>query len=752
MAALVPAAWAAKPPAPAPRPAADPQPWWNADWPWRVRVRLNRHPGASATGSVHLYGHAARDGHDLRLVDATGRPVNFRVLDHDPAYLTTIQMQVPDGAEFTAWLYFGNPSAPAIDTASANPDSPGWQGRDGVLVRTWRKVRPGHPKTLEELRAMIQAAGRPEGVSQEPEMSLGSNPFGESDQYVTAMEGYLRVPREAEYGFRAFADDGCWVLVDGKEVLSWPGPREAAADGETWRQVPRRDFTLTLSAGLHRIEFYHEEGEGLQIATLAWKPPWAWTVGGKPYLVDGKEYFGFRSIAPSEWGWQRIVRFEEFQAHGRPLVAAPAAWVEHTFWVPDTEQPSVAGRLARQLAFVSLQDLGRSAAGRIVKTEWTTDDGVVRRQEGEPRRLHHIFFSNGLRRATVTVTDEAGNTATESCPLRLWQINVARTARGRFDKDLGQQSLYLDLLQKSPPYPIEKMTHDDLAGYAVFWYVFDKDHETSKALARLYREKPDHPRMPQLAVIGAEAATRGGFDADLALAMLDLASQNAPDEKTRLDYTFRRAYVLAWGKADYPAALAIYDRLFDEHGKSESAADRAVARRALIARGDVLLLQAEYDEADAAYRKAEDLDPRPMTRAEKMTKIGGYPYAVEDYLARDLHKLALETIDRWEDLMPRAKLEGLTFFLRGKVMVLARPSVAAARCLDLAARVSPQALHVPEAVWLRANCLMDLGRYEEALAGFVRVRDEFTTSDYYKRAADKVRECKAKLDAVRKGD
>jgi len=117
---------------------------------------------------------------------------------------------------------------------------------------------------------------------------------------------------------------------------------------------------------------------------------------------------------------------------------------------------------------------------------------------------------------------------------------------------------------------------------------------------------------------------------------------------------------------------------------------------------------------------------------------------VLDLLARDESEWALEALDHWESELPVQKLEGYTFFLRGKVLYVHQPGPLALRYLELAERVSPRAVHVPEAVWLRANCLLALQRYDQAAAEFQRIRNDFTQSDFFEQAAEKLRLCESK--------
>ena len=80
-----------------------------------------------------------------------------------------------------------------------------------------------------------------------------------------------------------------------------------------------------------------------------------------------------------------------------------------------------------------------------------------------------------------------------------------------------------------------------------------------------------------------------------------------------------------------------------------------------------------------------------------------------------------------------------------KAAIVEKPGELALRYLTLAERIAPRAVHVPEAVWLRANCLMTVGRYEEALAELRRITVDFTYTEFLDQAAEKMKECEAKL-------
>ena len=198
----------------------------------------------------------------------------------------------------------------------------------------------------------------------------------------------------------------------------------------------------------------------------------------------------------------------------------------------------------------------------------------------------------------------------------------------------------------------------------------------------------------------------------------------------------RLAQVLIWHGDDAVRARAILDQLKKDH-------------ECLIALGDAALMLNDHGQAHERYEQARDLAERDIRQPEELAKVGGYPYTVEDLIGRGEFDFAFQTIDQWEDTLPAQKLEGLSFFLRGKALFVQKPSKLALRYLELAERVDPRAVHVPEAVWLRANCLMEIGRFEAALAQFARLREDYTASEYFERSEDKIKQC---LDALKPED
>lgn len=759
--------------------SAAPSKWWNPDWPYRVRIECDAGEGDVASVRVILAGRTTKDGRDLRLVDADGQLRNFEILHHDPRLSTLIQFKVPPDQALRTWLYYGNVQAPPIKTLNpcfdtwqeawnawkekqadlqkvaqkrqmyqdelirvrrrlerarrsggqtaklqdriewlekeleklgvdelepAPVKSTVWYPRRGILLRVYRKSKPAHPKTLTGLRRLIrtnnlEGAGFCNGVSD------GFNRFGPSDHYISVYEGYLRIDQAGSYSFCTVSDDGSWLRVDDRHVVEWPGPH-----GWSGAEHGERNGQIKLKQGVARVQYYHEEGAGTQMAFLGWKPP-------------GAERF--QAVPPDQWLSVRTARAVGYEARDKPLIAVPLARVINTYWIRDSDD--------RQATLVEFRHRSRSRAGEIVKTHWSFGDQL----EAKGDRLRHVYFRTERPEVTLTVTDARGNTDSITCSPNVFYVDV----RTRYFR-LGNSKQYMEA---AAGYDVERMAQEDLQLYAEFWGYLEKWSEHVRAVDALARRFPDCPAIPQLAASAAQGCTRAeAYDPQHAVELYRIASRGARTALKRVELDLRLAEVLAWGLEDYQQARALLETTITAAETESTAPFQRLRRQAIIAMGDVALLAGDYQQAERSYRQAQEIS-KPIEQAEMLAKTGGYGYTVADLLARDEFDWALEALDRWENEFPVQRLEGYTFFLRGKVLYVQHPGRLALRHLELAERVSPRAVHVPEAVWLRANCLLAMERHEEALLEFQRIQNELTQSQFFEQATEKIELCRAKL-------
>ncbi|MBN1557071.1 MAG: hypothetical protein JW951_02870 [Lentisphaerae bacterium] len=757
--------------------------WWDAAWPYRVRLDSPAGQGDVAWARVALADRTRRDGRDLRLLDNGGRPRPFRIEHHDPFLSTLLSLQVAAGRAETLWLYYGNTNAPAIEPADPfrgereaararwdrlrteretalerraalqrelegvrkrladaggtnaaaagvrreleaeaaaleaqhravsvealppEPSIPGpWTPRRGILLTVYRKAEPGHPPDIAALRALIERSEL-EGAMYRTDIADGYNRFGPSEQYISVYEGYLQVPAAGVYAFCSASDDGSWVYVNDEQLVAWPG-----AHG--WGAGLRGEHSgeIRLEQGMARVRYYHEQGENNQMAFLGWRAP-------------GEEKFW--SIPREHWLSVREAKPGPHEARHGGTVPVPRAEVESTYWIRDSQD--------EQATLVRFRDASRSGAGAIVHRRWTFGDGL----ESADADVRHAYFRLGRPEVTLEVADAAGNRGRARCRPRLFKVDV----RAHFF-NYGNENQYIEA---TAGYDVEKLRRDDLALYADFLACLEQWQALVEAADALIRRFPDYDRSPAMGLQAAEAClTPKHFDPARAVRFLDwVAAQAPPDLRRRAD--LRKAEVQIW-HLDAPDAgrERIASVLAEAAGESD-ASSRALERRCRIGLGDAALVQGRLEAADAEYRRAAGLSERNIDEAERLAKRGTYPHIVNDLLARGEEEWALKTIDEWETEFPQQKLEGTSLFLRGKVLYILHPGPQALRFLRAAVEAAPGAVHVPEAVWLRANCLMDLERYREALEAFARITTDFTETRYAAAAVEKAEACRAAL-------
>ncbi len=760
--------------------------WWNNDWPYRVRINCKESEGDVVVARVALAGRARPDGRDLRLLDKDGQLCPFEVLHHDPRYSTLIAFKAPPDKAVSVWLYYGNPNASAFKTANpgleqfqaeheqwkqtqaqreealtqrrtldeelgrlrqslaqaeaagetgpavdklrqriseleqqsaaiavpdevAEPKGPAaWKGRRGIVLRIYRKAESGHPEELRDLRKLINKSTL-EGAGFRAAISDGFNPFGVSEEYISVYEGYLRIDEPGEYALCTVSDDGSWLLVDGKSVVEWPG-----AHGFDGSQRGERSGTVKLKKGVARVDYFQEEGTGGQMAFVGWKPP-------------GAE--AFSAIPNEQWVSVRYGGPGLYEARERPLLAVADCSVVSTYWIRGTED--------KQASMVQFTDRTRSRKGDIVSWHWDFGDGL----SGEGKELSHAYFRLGRPEVTLTVTDAAGNT--DSAKLAPYLFPWDYVARAR---KYGEAKEYIEA---TASYDVEHMERDDLALYAEFCGNLEQWARHVAALRAYVARFADSQDLAGLVAPAIESCLQPqAYAPELADEWLRLALERTTEPRARNDLLLKRARVLAWHLDQPESAGKLYDEL--EEAAARDPNDpycRGLGRACLIGRGDAALASADYVQAEALYRQAESLAEKSTTQqADRLeagptaARGGSYVFIVEDLLARGEYAYARDELDKWEDECPLQKLEGYSFFLRGKVLFVEHPSEAALRYLRLAERVAPRAVHVPETVWLRANCCLSLGRRDDARAELRRITVDFTSSEFLQRAAEKLRE------------
>ena len=130
------------------------------------------------------------------------------------------------------------------------------------------------------------------------------NPFGPDDQFVSWFVGCIELEKAESIYFATISDEGSSFMIDGKPVMEWGGThtRDKGAKGQMGK-------TVSLSKGLHRIDYFHFELKGKQEAQLVWRRKGMETKDNLPELVGGFSRSGEASIRAIELKDGRVCGF-----------------------------------------------------------------------------------------------------------------------------------------------------------------------------------------------------------------------------------------------------------------------------------------------------------------------------------------------------------------------------------------------------------------------------------------------------------
>src|SRR5262249_24829733 len=136
----------------------------------------------------------------------------------------------------------------------AGPPRGSWVPRYGLVLETIERPKGDNPNTIDDMAKLIAGSKAKHGARYQRRISDGYNPFGPSDYYISIYRGWINIPKAGKYQFCTISNEASFSFLDGKELVHWPGRHtvERGIHGE-------KNAAVELTAGLHYIEYYHEE-------------------------------------------------------------------------------------------------------------------------------------------------------------------------------------------------------------------------------------------------------------------------------------------------------------------------------------------------------------------------------------------------------------------------------------------------------------------------------------------------------------
>lgn len=682
-------------------------PGWSARAVVEVPAPLPDKAVDTAAVKVLCQGAAKADGSDYRILDGAGKPVPFQLTFHDAARYSLLSFRAADPKQ-RYFIYFGNPKAVraaeqvVLDPApGAGPPKGAWLPRYGFVYQTRQRPEGDNPRTVADLAKLIAGSKQKYGGRYQRRVADGYNPFGPSDYYLSIYRGWINIPRAGKYQFCTVSNEASFSFLDGKKLIHWPGRHttERGARGEV-------NATVELTAGLHYLEYYHEEVTLEQMAYLGWRP----SADAGPFSPIPESVYTAAHAAV-------VRRYEE--PSGKPLSRFEPILTD-SVWPTDRSQ----GQYTR-CRF-------RTAPGLPPGTKYTWDFGDGQMATGA--EVEHVYLTLGTFAVKLTAQGSAG-TQTANWPLLVFELEHVT--------DQFKEGRPRDYARLARTYDRNKL---DAAALRELAHLFAESEAPAEAVtvgkefvARFKDAKPlVLARVRRLLADCALREGKGSIEEAIANYQKSLIGEMPPTEK--LD-VLARLVLLVGIECNLPDKAAKIAGQAEEVVKAAKADDevQAAYRRVVIAAGDVKLWQGNNAGAAELYGRAERLSATFIPAQVKAARVGAYPNALREYIAGGNLGAALDLVDRWEQTFPTDKPKGHTFYWRGKVLAERGQPKEAERYLDRAVQLAVGAAFETEARWLLAEALEKLGRKEKARAELKKLVGTGLNDAFTRRARGKLK-------------
>jgi hypothetical protein len=252
----------------------------------------------------------------------------------------------------------------------------------------WLESREGDGKTINRLPDMLQAWNASRKVNGRAIVTgifEGGNRFGPQGNLLEHLQGWFDLAVPEHLQLSVISDDASFVLVDGKEVVEWPGRHN-------WRWPPSGppQGAVDLPAGLHLLDYYNafvpvEAEDHPVLCCLAERSgPF------EPWIMLKPDNSFFRPVIHAH-----VVSYElQANPSGSEPGTAPALainWVNDEQSVIYTNMPDI-GLILMQLTCLI------PAKGTLI---WTFDDGST----AQGQSVKHLFPRPGMRTVHLSLQD-----------------------------------------------------------------------------------------------------------------------------------------------------------------------------------------------------------------------------------------------------------------------------------------------------------------------------------------------------------
>lgn len=692
--------------------AAAAENWHLADWSSRAAVEIAEPVAGVDTAAVKVLcqGRAKLDGSDFRVLDQAGQPVPFQLTFHDASRYALISFRAENaqaGQRFH--VYYGNEGAERAAEQVVVDEKPGsgppqgsWTPHAGLSFVTIQRPEAENPETVAQLAELIAGSNEKYGGRYQRRVADGHNPFGPSDYYISVYRGWVNIPKAGMYKVCTASNEASFSFLDGKELIHWPGRHtsERGLRGE-------KNAEVELTAGLHYLEYYHEEVMLKQVAFLGWSPP-------------GSPAGHFSAIPESVYTVPhsaRVVRYESQEgalAHFEPDIL-------DSIWPAD--------RHAGQYTRVRFSVGDPKVFPEATTYRWLFGDG----ESATGAEREHVYLSLGRYDVTLTAEHPAGTTSV-SWPLEIYELQHVTD-----DIKQGRPPEYAEIAATYDPTKLDAMNLNELA------HLYSEADRPKDALrvgqVFVDRFSTSHPEMlPRVRRLMALCALETGDEGvDAAIANFRASITEATPSVEKIDSLAQLILLLGIERKQPDKTMDLLAQV-EETTKNSVVDDdvRAAYRRAINAAGDVLLWNGNRADARGFYKRVEVIRGKFIPEQVRSARVGAYPRAIREYLAAGDYGAALDVVDQWEDQFATEKVKGHTFFWRGTILAERHQYRDAARYLARSIGLATGAGFETEARWRLAESLEKLEKRKEAEAELAKLVATGLNDDFVELARQKL--------------
>jgi len=702
----------------------------------KIEIPSGSLPPVVVTEFYH-HGLLSPDGKNLVVVTKNRKLAATRILQQGPGDFCRVAFETVAGQTSYDLLYGGDPP----DAAEIPPRT----NTDGLLLET-RRYKPCTVGDLASVRAAFDSA-EPIGSDYVDAVHHSSNPFSLSvGPFLSKYSGTLHIAAPGTFGFLVSAQDACFLLVDGKEVISRQGILRRATPGT------RKDIRLT--AGPHKFEYYHVTARDTTQMVAAWeiapsddKP--------KPAAIPG-EVFRIAAIGRAQAGPVAL----------RDEPSAPDFLISigGDVPLPDNERPLVG------VQFVVPKSLPPTA-----RLRWQFGDG----QTSTERNPVHVYLQPGLY--PVTLALERSRTRAVSITNRI-AVDRPQLFRPK-DEQLHTLDQYLPVLDTYDPATlpapallqyvaaylaksdqiqaeIDELKAAETAALAEQQNLLSESvhlRETGTAVEAVSVAAEAKERAADARKLAAEAAAmapkvRAVLEklSPVGLAAFSDASPATGDEEL-LQLARLVGPVIRDRLGDSPAALTLWKAaagkvtraeikaecqtvaadiatndtvrldeaktLLDEATKHLQNVRTGNAAAALArVRGDYDAATGQTESARKAYAQAEAILGRTRAHTERTAWQGARSRSTEEFLASGQLDRAIGEIRLWQREFPSEKVAGYLTFLHARYWADREMYPQAISLAEQLLTVNAASPYADQLLLLAARCEGKRGRPDAALA------------------------------------